>query len=72
MPTPDGVPQALLDVSASLSDSVGSMQALAIVNPDLYLNLGDMIQGTKTPTEVAEATQAQFAELAKAIGAAGF
>ena len=72
VPTPDGVPQALLDVSASLSDSVGSMQALAIVNPDLYLNLGDMIQGTKTPTEVAEATQAQFAELAKAIGAAGF
>ncbi|MCC4908064.1 ABC transporter substrate-binding protein [Microbacterium sp. cx-59] len=72
VPTPDGVPQALLDASASLSDSVGSMQALAIVNPDLYLNLGDMIQGTKTPTEVAEATQAQFAELAKAIGAAGF
>ncbi|MEV7694050.1 ABC transporter substrate-binding protein [Microbacterium sp. NPDC089189] len=72
VPTPDGVPQALLDVSASLGDSVGSMQALAIVNPDLYLNLGDMIQGTQTPTQVAEATQAQFAELAKAIGASGF
>lgn len=69
--SPD-VPQALLDVSASLADSVGSMQALAIANPDLYLNLGDMIQGTKTPVEVAEATQAQFAELAKAIGAPGF
>lgn len=66
------VPQALLDVSASLSDSVGSMQALAIANPDLYLNLGDMIQGTKTQTEVAEATQAQFAQLAKAMGAPGF
>ena len=45
---------------------------LAIANPDLYLNLGDMIQGTKTQTEVAEATQAQFAELAKAMGAPGF
>ena len=66
------VPQALLDVSASLSDSVGSMQALAVANPDLYLNLGDMIQGTKTTVEVAEATQAQFAELAKAIGTPGF
>ena len=66
------VPQALLDVSGSLGDSVGSMQALAVANPDLYLNLGDMIQGTKTPTQVAEATQKQFAELAKAIGAPGF
>ena len=66
------VPQALQDVSASLGDSVGSMQALAVANPDLYLNLGDMIQGTKTPTQVAEATQKQFAELAKAIGAPGF
>ena len=70
--TPDGVPQALLDASESLGTSVGSMQALAIVNPDLYLNLGDMIQGTKTPVEVAQATQDQFAQLAKAIGASGF
>jgi raffinose/stachyose/melibiose transport system substrate-binding protein len=66
------VPQALLDVSASLGDSVGSMQALAVANPDLYLNLGDMIQGTQTPEQVAEATQTQFAELAKAIGTPGF
>ncbi|GAA1960823.1 ABC transporter substrate-binding protein [Agromyces allii] len=66
------VPQALLAVSDSLADSVGSMQALAIANPDLYLNLGDLIQGTMTTAEVGEATQKQFAELAKAIGAAGF
>lgn len=72
VPSPAGVPQALLDVSASLGDSVGSMQALAIVNPDLYLNLGDMIQGTQTPQQVAETTQSQFEELAGAIGAAGF
>lgn len=70
--TPAGVPDALLSVSASLADSVGSMQALAIANPDLYIYLADMIQGTKTPTEVAEATQSQFEQLAKAQGAEGF
>lgn len=70
--TPDTVPSALLDVSASLGSSVGSMQALAIANPDLYIFLADMIQGTKTPEQVAQATQDQFAELAKAQGAEGF
>lgn len=70
--TPADVPEALLAVSDSVGTSVGSMQALAIANPDLYLYLADMIQGTKTPAEVAEATQAQFAELAKAQGAEGF
>ncbi|MBB2975567.1 raffinose/stachyose/melibiose transport system substrate-binding protein [Microbacterium endophyticum] len=70
--TPSDVPAALLAVSDSLTDSVGSMQALAIANPDLYLNLGDMIQGTQTPVQVAETTQSQFDELAKAIGAPGF
>ena len=70
--TPADVPEALLSVSDSLADSVGSMQALAIANPDLYIFLADMIQGTKTPAEVAEATQSQFAELAKAQGAEGF
>ncbi len=66
------MPEALLSVSDSVGDSVGSMQALAIANPDLYIYLADMIQGTKTPAEVAEATQAQFAQLAKAQGAEGF
>ncbi|MDN4483500.1 ABC transporter substrate-binding protein [Demequina lignilytica] len=66
------VPQALLDVAASVGDSVGSMQALAIANPDLYIYLADMIQGTKTPEQVAEATQQQFAEFAAAQGAPGF
>ena len=70
--TPAEVPQALLAVSDSLGNSVGSMQALAIANPDLYLNLGDMIQGTQTPAQVAETTQSQFSQLAKAMGAAGF
>jgi len=70
--SPAGVPQALLDVHASLGKSVGSMQALAVANPDLYLNLADMIAGTMTPDQVASATQKQFAQLAKAAGATGF
>ncbi|MCG5219286.1 ABC transporter substrate-binding protein [Streptosporangium sp. KLBMP 9127] len=72
VPTPDGVPQALADVHASLGQAVGSMQALAVANPDLYLNLADMITGSLTPEQVAAATQKQFAQLAKAAGATGF
>jgi raffinose/stachyose/melibiose transport system substrate-binding protein len=70
--TPADVPDALLAVSESLADSAGSMQALAIANPDLYIFLADMIQGTKSTKDVAKATQDQFAELAKAQGADGF
>ena len=71
-PNPAGVPKALLDVHASLANSVGSMQALAVANPDLYINLADMISGTMTPEKVASTTQDQFAQLAKAAGAPGF
>ncbi|WP_345763021.1 ABC transporter substrate-binding protein [Diaminobutyricibacter sp. McL0608] len=70
--TPSDVPQALKDVAASIDNSVGSMQALAVANPDLYLNLADMIQGTKTTVQVAQTTQDQFAQLAKAQGVTGF
>jgi ABC-type glycerol-3-phosphate transport system substrate-binding protein len=69
---PSGVPKALLDVHAALATSVGSMQALAVANPDLYINLADMITGTMSPEQVAKATQDQFAQLAKAAGAPGF
>lgn len=72
VPTPDSVPQALLDAHASLGESVGSMQALAVANPDLYIYLADMIQGTTTPEEVAQQTQDQFAQLARAQGLEGF
>jgi raffinose/stachyose/melibiose transport system substrate-binding protein len=72
VPNPAGVPKALLAVSAALPDSVGSMQALAVANPDLYIYLDDMIQGTKTPADVATATQQQFAQLAKAEGVKAF
>lgn len=70
--TPADVPDALIAVGDSLGDSVGSMQALAIANPDLYIFLADMIQGTKSPEDVATATQQHFAQLAKAQGAEGF
>ena len=70
--TPDNVPQALLDSAAAVSNSAGSMQSLAIANPDLYINLADMINGTKAPQDVTKATQDQFAQLAKAQGAEGF
>ncbi|GHJ43324.1 hypothetical protein Cs7R123_06660 [Catellatospora sp. TT07R-123] len=72
VPSPAGVPQALLAVHASLSTSVGSMQALAVANPDLYINLADMIAGTMTPEQVATTTQEQFAQLARAAGVTGF
>lgn len=72
VPNPAGVPKALLDVHAALPQAVGSMQALAVANPDLYINLADMIVGTMTPEEVAKSTQDQFAQLAKAAGAPGF
>lgn len=72
VPNPTGVPTALLDVAKALPTSVGSMQSLAVANPDLYIYLDDMIQGTKTPETVASATQQQFAQLAKAEGVKAF
>lgn len=72
VPTPDSVPQALRDVHGSLGNSVGSMQVLAVANPDLYISLADMVQGTMTPEEVAQETQDQFAQLARAQGVEGF
>jgi len=72
VPTPSTVPQVAKDSAASLADSVGSMQSLAIANPDLYINLANMLYGKVTPQQVAEATQNQFAQLAKAQGAKGF
>lgn len=70
--SPDSVPQALLDSAASLSNCVGSMQSQAVANPDLYLNMANMVNGAVTPEEAAQATQDQFAQLAKALGVAEF
>lgn len=72
VPNPDGVPTAMVEANDSLANAVGSMQSLAIANPDLAKNLGDMIAGTKSTQQVTKETQQQFAQLAKAIGAEGF
>ncbi|TCC07777.1 ABC transporter substrate-binding protein [Kribbella soli] len=72
VPSPGTVPDALNSVSDSLTTAVGSMQALAVANPDLYLNLANMLGGKMTPEQVASTTQAQFAQLAKAMGTSGF
>ncbi|PPG18134.1 sugar-binding protein [Rathayibacter sp. AY1C6] len=72
VPTPDGVPEVASTIAASLGSSVGSMQSLAIANPDLYINLANMLQGTVTPEDVASTTQKQFEQFAKAQGAEGF
>lgn len=70
--SPDSVPQALLDSAASLANAEGSMQSQAIANPDLYLNMANMVNGAVTPEQAAQATQDQFAQLAKALGAKEF
>jgi ABC-type glycerol-3-phosphate transport system substrate-binding protein len=72
VPTPVGVSDLAKEQNKALSNSVGSFQSLAVANPDLYLNLADMLYGKKTPEQVAEATQSQFAQLAKAQGVPGF
>ncbi|WP_305785414.1 ABC transporter substrate-binding protein [Symbioplanes lichenis] len=72
VPTPDGVPQVAKDASAALDTAAGSMQQNAAVNPDFYVNLANMVNGTMTPEQVAQTTQAQFAQLAQALGIQGF
>ena len=70
--SPSTVPEALLESAKAVDGGAGSMQSLAIANPDLYINLADMVNGTKTAKDVTKATQDQFAQLAKAQGAKGF
>jgi|tagenome__1003787_1003787.scaffolds.fasta_scaffold20948610_2 raffinose/stachyose/melibiose transport system substrate-binding protein len=72
VPTPATVSALAKDQNKALANSVGSFQSLAVANPDLYLNLADMLYGKKTPQQVAAATQSQFAQLAKAQGVPGF
>lgn len=72
VPTPDGVPEVVQTIAKSVGGSAGSMQSDAIANPDLYINLANMVQGTQTPEQVAETTQKQFAGFAQAQGVKGF
>jgi raffinose/stachyose/melibiose transport system substrate-binding protein len=70
--TPTTVPQVATAASAALDGAAGSMQQNAVVNPDFYVNLANMVNGTMTPEKVASTTQAQFAQLAQALGVKGF
>lgn len=72
VPTPDGLPQTAKDQVAVLPKAIGVFQAKAIVAPDLHLALGDMIYGKKSPKQVAQQVQDQFAQVAKAQSAPGF
>lgn len=72
VPSPESIPQASLDASKAMAHSAGAMQLEALANPDLYVNLANMINGTMTPLQVAQTTQDQFAQVAKAQGAKGF
>ncbi|QNP68759.1 carbohydrate ABC transporter substrate-binding protein [Streptomyces roseirectus] len=72
VPTPAGLPQTSKDQVAALPKAIGVFQAKAIVAPDTHLYLADMIFGKKSPQQVAQAIQDQFAQVAKAQGAPGF
>jgi raffinose/stachyose/melibiose transport system substrate-binding protein len=72
VPTPATVPDVAKLASAALDGAAGSMQQDAAVNPDFYVNLANMVNGTMTPEQVASTTQAQFAQLAQALGVQGF
>ena len=72
VPSASGVPAIAKQTAAALNTAVGSMQQSAVVNPDFYVYLGDMVNGTKTPAQVASTTQSQFDQLAKALGVKGF
>ncbi|MFJ1747586.1 ABC transporter substrate-binding protein [Streptomyces sp. NPDC088116] len=72
VPSPDGLPETSLAQIEVLPTANGVFQAKAIVAPDTHLYLADMIYGKKTPKQVAQAIQDQFAQVAKAQGAPGF
>lgn len=72
VPTPDGLPQTSKAQVAALPDAIGVFQARAIVAPDTHLYLAEMIHGEKSPQQVAQAIQDQFAQVARAQGAPGF
>lgn len=70
--TQAGVPVVSQVAADALAQSVGSMQQEAAVNPDFYVSLANMAQGTMTPMQVGESTQSQFEQLAQALGVSGF
>ncbi|WP_030740671.1 ABC transporter substrate-binding protein [Streptomyces sp. NRRL F-5135] len=72
VPSPDGLPETAKAQLKALPTANGVFQARAVVAPDTHLYLAEMIYGKKTPRQVAQAIQDQFAQVAKAQGAPGF
>jgi raffinose/stachyose/melibiose transport system substrate-binding protein len=70
--SPSTVPKLFIQVAGGLKNSVGAIQSQAIATPDIHVYLSNMINGTMTVEEVAQAMQTQFEQLAKAQGAKGF
>ncbi len=72
VPTPSTVPDIATTNATALTGAAGSMQQDAVANPDFYVYLANMVLNTMTPQQVGSATQAQFVQLAKALGVSGF
>ena len=72
VPSPSTVPKLFIQVASGLKNSVGAIQSQALATPDIHVYLSNMINGTMTIEEVAQAMQTQFEQLAKAQGAKGF
>jgi raffinose/stachyose/melibiose transport system substrate-binding protein len=72
VPNPAGLPQTATAQAAALNTATGVFQVKALTAPDMHLALADMIYGTKTPQQVAQACEDQFTQVLKARGVAGF
>jgi len=72
VPNPDGLPQTAVAQAAALPTATGVFQVKALTAPDMHLALADMIFGTKTPQQVAQACEDQFTQVLKARGVSGF
>lgn len=69
---PAGLPQTAIAQAKALSTATGVFQVKALTAPDMHLALADMIYGKKTPKQVAQAAQDQFAQVLKARAVPGF
>lgn len=69
VPSSPAVPKIAQQQLDALPNSVGLLQVKAASSPDIHLYLAAMLNGQKTPEQVAEAMQAQFEQAVKAQGA---
>jgi raffinose/stachyose/melibiose transport system substrate-binding protein len=72
VPNPAGLPQTAIAQATALPKATGVFQVKALTAPDMHLDLADMIYGTKTPQQVAQACEDQFTQVLRARGVSGF